>query len=458
MMKMIHIYHTNDLHSHFEHWPRIHSFLSKRKLFHEEAGDDVFLFDIGDHIDRYHPFSEGTKGKGNIEMLNAANYNAVTIGNNEGITFPHEDLATLYENAAFPVLVANLYHLDGRRPDWVKEHLIIETKSGTRIGLFGLTVYFEHLYHLLGWKLTEPIEELKNQLEQLKGQADVIVLLSHLGINNDELIARDFPEIDVILGAHTHHVLHEGKDINNSLLAAAGKYGQYVGHVTLDIDCQHTLVKKSARLYDTNNLPALKEEGDLVSEYDRKGKSLLDKRIIFLPEALSTNPFQPSLLPKLLCEALMEWCQADCAFLNSGLLLEGLDEGIVTQYDLLSICPHPINPCVIELSGSELKEVLRETLDEKWPHLQVRGLGFRGVVMGAFIYSGITVNPQKQPVEFSIGNEKIIPKKIYQVAIPDMFTFGRFFPEIYRSEKKNYFLPEFMRDLLEWKLKQLYAQ
>ena len=50
MEEVIHIYHINDLHSHFEHWPRIQSFLQERKRWHSEAGDDFFIFDIGEYI------------------------------------------------------------------------------------------------------------------------------------------------------------------------------------------------------------------------------------------------------------------------------------------------------------------------------------------------------------------------------------------------------------------------
>ena len=59
---------------------------------HEAAGEAFYLFDIGDNVDRSHPFTEGTKGKGNIRLLNEAGYDAVTIGNNEGITMSKEAL------------------------------------------------------------------------------------------------------------------------------------------------------------------------------------------------------------------------------------------------------------------------------------------------------------------------------------------------------------------------------
>lgn len=451
-MEIIHIYHTNDLHSHFEHWPRIHSFLKERKEWHEEAGDEVLLLDIGDHTDRFHPYSEGTMGKGNVELLNAAGYHAATIGNNEGITFPFEELDSMYEKANFPVLVANLYYQNGSRPEWVKPVEIFTAKSGTRIGIIGLTVYFEHLYHLLGWKLTDPLIELRRQLDELKGKTDVIVLMSHLGINEDENIAREFPEVDIILGAHTHHLIREGNMINNSLVCAAGKFGQYVGHVTLEIQ-NNMLKKRKAVVYDTNKLQPADGEKEMVSQFYIEGKNLLKEKVVDLSKDYIADPFHDSPLPSLLCDALREWCEADCAFLNAGLLLNGLKKGAVTRYDLLGICPHPINPCLVELHGRELKEVILQTMDERWPHFQLRGLGFRGVVFGKFLYSGITINQCQSRKDIFIGSEKIVPDRNYKLAIPDMFTFGRFFPEIFRAENKKYFLPEFMRDLLEWKLK-----
>ncbi|MFL6563013.1 MAG: bifunctional metallophosphatase/5'-nucleotidase, partial [Bacillus sp. (in: firmicutes)] len=94
-METIHIYHTNDVHSHLENWPRISQFLTQKKEIHQEKDEDVLLFDIGDFIDRWHPYTEATMGKVNIDLLNECQYTAVTIGNNEGINLPHDDLNQL---------------------------------------------------------------------------------------------------------------------------------------------------------------------------------------------------------------------------------------------------------------------------------------------------------------------------------------------------------------------------
>ncbi len=56
MLETIHIYHTNDIHSHLENWPRIRDFLMNKKMVHRDHREDCFLFDIGDHVDRWHPF------------------------------------------------------------------------------------------------------------------------------------------------------------------------------------------------------------------------------------------------------------------------------------------------------------------------------------------------------------------------------------------------------------------
>ncbi|RBP05445.1 bifunctional UDP-sugar hydrolase/5'-nucleotidase [Rossellomorea aquimaris] len=450
MRETIHIYHTNDLHSHFEHWSRIRDFLKMRKQWHLDEGEPVYLFDIGDHVDRWHPLSEATLGKGNVDFLNEVGFDAVTIGNNEGITLDYEDLNSLYEDADFHVIVGNLFDRSSQLPSWVKTHHIYQTNSGMKIGVIGLTAYFKPFYKALGWNITSPVEELEKLVQELHPQVDMVILLSHLGIRDDELIAERFPGVDVILGAHTHHVLHQGKEIKGTMLGAAGKYGHYVGHMMIEVDTANKkIVGKKAQLYEQQELPFVEKEEQENLEWYREGEELLGEEVTELAKPLPVDWFNPSTLPNVLCDALAEWCEADCAFLNSGLLIDGLSEGTVTKQDLHRILPHPINPCLIEMKGAELKEIIKQTFNEEWPHLQVKGLGFRGKVMGRFVYTNI----QFKGHEILIDHNPIDPQKIYKLALPDMFTFGHFFPDLQRLGKK-YFMPEFLRDILQWKLKQ----
>ncbi|PAQ13719.1 bifunctional metallophosphatase/5'-nucleotidase [Bacillaceae bacterium SAOS 7] len=455
MKTTVHIYHTNDFHSHFENWPRIQKFLQERRKWHEEAGEDVFIFDIGDHVDRSHPLTEGTLGQANVERLNEAGYDAVTIGNNEGITLPHESLDLLYNEAKFPVVVTNLLYPDGSRPTWTQPSWIFELKNGMKLGVTGVTAYYSAFYQGLGWQIAEPFQALQTEVQQLSTQADFTVVLSHLGMYDDEKIAEDFAEVDVILGGHTHHLFHEGKTVHDKLLGATGKFGYYVGHIQLEVDAEtKTILSKKARVYETNEeLDAPPREQEMIKQFDEQGRQALQQPVVSLPRPFSCDWFQPSDLPKVLCEALTEWCEADGAFLNAGVVLDRLDAGMVTKYDLHRILPHPINPCLIELTGAELKEVLKQTFDEKWPHLAIKGFGFRGKVMGRFVYDNIEVDLKQY--QFKIGGKDIEADKLYRIATLDMFTFGHLFPILHRAAHKKYFMPEFLRDVMEWKLLQL---
>ena len=450
MGETIHIYHTNDLHSHLENWPRIRNFLKQRKQKHVNDGESVYLFDIGDHVDRWHPLTEATLGKGNVDLLNEAGFDAVTIGNNEGITLDYDDLNSLYDSARFDVIVGNLLDRSSRRPKWAETHRIYQTGSGVKIGVIGLTAYFKPFYEALGWNITSPLDELKKLVLEIRQSVDMIILLSHLGIRDDEMIGEQFPEIDVILGAHTHHVLPQGKEVNGTMLGAAGKYGHFVGHMMIEVDtATKQVMEKKACLYNQEELPSVVREAEDREQWFRDGEELLKQEVTCLTTSFPVDWFHTSPLPEVLCEALTEWCGADCGFLNAGLLIDGLDEGMVTKQDLHRILPHPINPCMIRMKGAELKEIIKQTLNEDWPHLEVKGLGFRGKVMGSFVYSNIHIKDRA----IFIGKVPIDPGKTYKLALPDMFTFGHFFPDLQRLEKK-YFMPEFLRDVLEWKLKQ----
>lgn len=201
--------------------------------------------DIGDHVHRFHSISEATNGLGNTKLLNEALYDYVTIGNNEGITLAKEHLNRLYDDAGFEVLVANLFENEGVRPEWAKPYKLHTTTDGITIAFIGLTVAYPEFYQMLDWHIEDPIEHLESILEEVKDEAHITVVLSHLGKSMDEHMAEHY-DIDVILGAHTHHLFERGVLMNHTLLCCCEKWGRYVGHVQLTVDKEaKKLLKKT---------------------------------------------------------------------------------------------------------------------------------------------------------------------------------------------------------------------
>lgn len=436
MSETIHIYHTNDLHSHFSNWPRIKAFLAERKKWHEEEGDVCLILDIGDHVDRSHPYTEGTSGKGNIQLLNDAKYDAVTIGNNEGITLSKEELTELYVQANFPVVLSNVFDLQGQRPTWAKPFHIIQTAGGKRIGLVGATAEFTPFYRKLGWQITDAKTSIMEAVEQIKEVTDLIICLSHLGIKEDELLAAQCPDIHIILGAHTHHVFHQGKWQGDTLLGAAGKFGMFVGHITVE----QPFEKSSAHLIDVSQLREI--NGSFDEMLVEKGKQQMNQLIFESEQTLKAEWFKDSELGTLFGQALIEFAEADCALFNAGIFMENMPQGAMTRYDFHKMLPHPINPCLVELSGAELKEIYMESLNSEWPQLELKGMGFRGVVFGKMIQLNMEINDHR----FYINGEMAVSDRMYRLITLDMLTFGYFFPSLKRANK-TYFMPEFLRDV-----------
>lgn len=459
MLEKINFYYTNDLHSHFDHWSRVATFMKMKRLESEERDESYWVVDIGDHIDRVHPITEATMGKANVGLLNDLQYDFVTIGNNEGLTLAHNDLYHLYNDATFEVIVSNLQCTKSENPLWLSSHKIVESKGGVRIGILGLTVPYNPYYNLLGWHIEPIFPTLEKQLAVLREQTDVIVLLSHLGIYEDERIANHFSDIDVIIGGHTHHLLRTGELVNNTLLTAAGKQCAHVGEVTITYNHRtKSVVGKNAKTTEVELLHRDLRTEQRIGELQEQADVILAKQIINVDKPIKVNWFQETEIMKQFTKQLQKWTGADGAFLNAGMLLDEFPAGEITYYDVHRNCPHPINPCVVTLTGADLQEVAEITLSIPFMELKLRGFGFRGEILGRMVFSGFDV----QTYVDEMGNEivehvlfqgkPIQENETYQLVTADTFTFGRLLPPVAQAEKKELFLPEFLREVLVYTL------
>ncbi|WP_068672817.1 bifunctional UDP-sugar hydrolase/5'-nucleotidase [Oceanobacillus sp. Castelsardo] len=465
MEEKLYFYYTNDLHSNFEQWPRVTAFMKDSIAARKARDQDYWLVDIGDHMDRVHPISEATVGKANVQLMNDLGYDIVTFGNNEGITLAHDDLYRLYDDAEFDVVCTNLHSLDNQAPFWLNRHIKYTSASGVRIGILGLTAPFNDYYHLLGWHISSVYDELDRYVHELRQDTDIIVLLSHLGLSEDQEIARRYKDIDVIIGGHTHHLLRTGEKINNTIITAAGKHCSFVGEVILTWDHDlKKLINKEAYATDITEYEKDMQSLHKIISLQEDAEQRLNYPIIHTNYPIKVEWFQNTKVMRELTNTLREFTKADIGMLNSGLLLESLPAGKIAYKDIHRICPHPINPVTVELTGSEILEVIRVSLTKEFTEFQLKGFGFRGKVLGKMVFSGIEVvsnfhaNGEEyvKTVLFPDGSE-LDTNQTYKLGTADAFTFGRLLPEIARSDTKHYFLPEFLRDLLVTTLEKQYS-
>lgn len=445
-MEKITILHTNDIHSHLENWPKIRRFLQSEKINLEKQGQTVLTFDIGDAIDRVHPLSEATNGKANIELMNTVKYDAVTIGNNEGIGNSRSQLQHLYDDATFDIILDNV--VDGEvdsRPSWATEYKLMETAAGTKIGIIALTAPFPMTYEMNGWESNQIDTVLPELLKKLVGKVDVIILLSHLGLGVDRKVAQKYPQIDIILGGHSHHLLKSGEIVNDSLLAAAGKWGMYIGEVSVELE-NHNITQKNARVIETESLPEISSDQAEIAGYRSRGESMLTSEVITnLPRDLNTSWTQNSELMQAALKAIELGTKTDIAMLNGGLLLKNLQKGVVTKNDLHQTLPHPMRVITVKLTGYNLIRLMQEikknrSFLKKFP---IRGMGFRGQLFGEVVVDGLT---EQENGELLYHKQKIVLDAYYTFATVDHFMYIPFFPTIEITGEITINGKKFLRD------------
>lgn len=451
-MEKISIIHTNDLHSHIENWPKIRRFIQQKK----QLDNKVFTVDLGDFCDRWHPLTEALDGQGNIELMNQVHYDAVTIGNNEGIGNSREVLNHLYDQANFDVVLANLYDRQTLQlPTWAKQWKILTTEKNTKIGLIGITAPFPLTYSPNGWDIRQWTDILPGLIQHLRGQVDVLVLMSHLGIEDDHLIAREFPELDVILGSHTHHHFPNGKTVNGVLLAAASKFGYYVGEVTLLLQ-DHQVIQKSAITFATEDMLSETADNEEIFEYTETGHRLLQaKKVAWLPNDLTLDRFDESLVLETLT-AVRKRGKTEVSLLNTGLFLGELSQGLVNQDQLHQILPHPMRLIRVTLLGRDVERLVLEIEKNRLflRNFPILGMGFRGKIFGEVVYDGLHYDEINHRVFWQ--GQPIVLEKEYQLTTVDHLMFLPFFPTIEIAGRHEFLFPEFIRTVLAEYLNEKY--
>lgn len=430
MNEQISILHTNDLHSHLERWPKIQRYLLGQKNLLRREGQTVLTFDIGDALDCYHPLTEATMGRANVKHMNEIGYDAVAVGNNEILGLSHAAMDHLYDEANFSVLLGNVTDMKtGGAPAWADQYKLMTTDGGTKIAVLGLTAPFTLTLPLLGWQPEAASEALKRLLPLVQKQADIVILLSHLGLPTDRFLAEQFPNLDLIIGAHTHHLLPEGEWVNQTLLAAAGKYGEHVGTINLTIE-DGAIKFATASTIATDELPALVEDHAKINYDMVLGRQELSQRkIAELPLDYTQGLHDEHRLVDLGLKALEMSTETNIAMLSTGLFMENLLAGSVNANDIHELLPHAVHPLRTTLAGRDLWRLYQEVKKNRlfMRAARIRGMGFRGEAWGEIVWDGLE---ELVDGTLLVRGETIDNDAMYQVGSLDHYMFIPYFPTI----------------------------
>ena len=234
------VYHTSDLHDHRGIVPRL------RALRAERPG---LLFDCGDSLRGSQTVYR--REEPIVAEIDAAGYDAQGIGNREfHYLFPL--LAARARRMRHPLVCTNLVDVRRRPLPFVPE--LAFARDGLTLRVFSLLVVqypagspWERMF---GWRFLDPYQ-VAREFAAAVPPDEMLVVLSHLGLPADRLLARAVPRLDLILGGHSHDTLAAPEYVGGVPIVHAGPYGEYLSRSEFAFD------EPRARLTRFDLLPLL---------------------------------------------------------------------------------------------------------------------------------------------------------------------------------------------------------
>ncbi|MNI31943.1 Trifunctional nucleotide phosphoesterase protein YfkN precursor [compost metagenome] len=340
----------------------------------------------------------------------------------------------------------------------MKRHAIIE-KDGIKIGITGATAAFTSFYSLLGWDVGDPEDALREQCRLLAPQVDLVIILSHLGLPADKLLAERLEGVHAILGGHTHHLLEQPLLINGTAVCGAGKFGRYLGRLLFERpEPGEAFRLVSGECTELNPLVTESTVAPAAALHLQQGREALEETVAITGHELPLRLEGESPFGNLLAQAVRRFTGTRLSLVNTGQLLGPLPAGNITAGMLHALCPSPINPCIVKLSGKDIRTALTQSLTEEFFNKAIFGYGFRGKVLGSLAVDGLKIlyDPALMPYDNSIAvfveEEPLEDSREYEVGTLDMFTFRSGYESLGNGRDPVYLVPHFLRDLLRMEL------
>ncbi len=459
------IFHTNDMHGRLTAMCRLSTF-SRRVRRAAEAHDcNVFFWDAGDAADRRVPICSATKGSAFSSILNEMGYTLQAMGNDIAVTYGPQAIAAVAARAAFPFLAANFRDGQGPLVEGVRESVLIPVTPTVKLGILGLTAPIGNLYEGFGLHMPDFCQVAEALITAMLAQgATVIVVLSHLGLRDDKVLAQSVPGIDLIIGAHSHDRLPTGEVVNGILIAQAGEFAEALGRIDLVVDdTTGKVLERSAILLDVpEDEPPDPAVFEAIQVAERDVEVLMQRPIGTLQSALNLDYFHECDLGNYVADILRGRMNAEIAIVASGQFFQGLPQDTVTFGQLNASSSSTANPGLTELSGAEILKAIERGLDPAIAEAKPGSL--RGSPLGLPQISGMTIRyypnaPVGQRVRHILVNgEPLNLVRLYRVAHTDVEVSDAPMFETYvmlcDGRKTQFEMPTILREVIEEHLSQ----
>jgi 5'-nucleotidase/UDP-sugar diphosphatase len=387
------ILHTNDTHGHilphsypetFEPNSPLSRLKSRRhiggaarratlvKQIRREPGRQVMLIDAGDWMDGT-PFSTEYKGEADIAVMNAIGYDLATLGNHE-FSNPLPQVRKMISDARFPIICANAFVKETGQP--LTTPYIIREVEGAKIAFFGLLTESTRTYPGArnDLNIAEAIATARRLVPQLRRQADFVVAVTHIGVEEDRKLAALVDGIDVIVGGHSHTMLPQPlflanvptlpDSVNGTIIVQNFQWAGTLGRLNLTLrrsaEGRWTISGYDGRLIPI--LSSIPEDPQTLAVIRRYWEPIAGKYAEVIGEALDdfTRKGDDYAEYNLMADAMRATAATEFDLQNLGGVRAPLVRGPITYADLVTVDPFSNTIYTFKITGSQLKTLLEK--------------------------------------------------------------------------------------------------
>ena len=372
------ILHSNDVHGNLAGYATIASM----KKIYEGLGAEVILVDAGD-FSQGTPYVSAYKGASAVEMMNAAGYDVVTLGNHE-FDFGYAQLMENLKAAQFKTICADVY-LDETGEPILDAATLVTTESGLKIGFFGMetpetatkvnpSLITEVSFATFG----DLYKSAQSAIDFLKAQeADLVIGLVHLGVDEESKpngyrsidLYENTTGIDFLIDGHSHTVMTGGE--HGEPIQSTGTKFSHIGVIVID---NETKAIVNNYLVDTAGITpdeavAAKAQ-TFIDEVDAKYGAVFAKTEVLLNgERDPGNRTEETNLGDLITDAMVWYVTKESGteqdepheivgVTNGGGIRATIQPGDITMKDINTVLPFGNTVAVVYVTGAELLEAL----------------------------------------------------------------------------------------------------
>ncbi|WP_319779759.1 bifunctional UDP-sugar hydrolase/5'-nucleotidase [Maridesulfovibrio sp.] len=333
------------------------------------------------------------KGKTVFNAMNMMGFDISTLGNHE-FNRGSKLLVNCLKNKKFPTVVSNL-KISAGNPlrKYIKKTEIIE-RNFVKVGFMGMILPELKLISNPGSGISVPADIIKSARQtarKLKEKADLIVLLSHLTLEEQKTLLQKVPEIDVICGGQSYKDILPGQEkiardaLTPGLMVQCGSQGRYVGVLKISMD------DKSIRNHEWTIIPVTDntiEDSRIKSFLSADAEKSYTEPV---PLAVTSTPLDTrakvirtvdTLAGNIVSSIFLEKFKTDIAFQNGGGIRGDkiIPAGPITDKDISTMFPFGNKVTIIKVTGKTLKQILERSVHSlpapSGAFLQISGLQF----------------------------------------------------------------------------------